>query len=126
MDFTMKNILSIQQQIHTAEKPYKCSGCGEGFWKKISLCNIQDLTKERLAFHVLNVGNSHCAKIISLPFRMNMGEKHYECHKDRKAFTMKSGLNVHQTKHRTEPWGCSDYGTAFVHLPVLIKHRIYR
>ena len=77
--------------IHTGEKPYKCSLCGNGYFLRNH--NRVHTGETRFECHV-------CGKLFKVPtwnMKKHTGEKPYECHLCEKSFHQISYLRKHET-----------------------------
>ena len=75
--FNHNSTLSENQQMHTAEKPYKCTECGKAYNRN---------------------------SILTTHLQVHTGEKPYKCAECGKAFSHSSHLTKHLRTHAGEWW----------------------
>ncbi|MGH0160603.1 UNVERIFIED_CONTAM: hypothetical protein FKN15_039602 [Acipenser sinensis] len=116
--FTLLKHEEKTQRIHTGEKPYHCSDCGN------LKAHQQVHTGEKL-YHCFDCGKSFSRSdsLVSHQ-RTHTGEKPYHCFDCGKSFSRSDSLVSHQRTHTGEkPYHCSDCGKNFSHLGTLKAHK---
>ncbi|XP_072893615.1 uncharacterized protein [Hemitrygon akajei] len=107
--------LQRHQQVHTGEKLFTCSDCGNGFSRSFKLQSHQRVhTGERL-FTCSDCGKGF-TQLASLQAHQSVhtGAKPFTCSVCGKTFTQSSNLQTHQRVHTGEKsFTCSDCGKGF-------------
>ncbi|XP_072279732.1 uncharacterized protein [Pyxicephalus adspersus] len=123
--FGKQSSLVLHYRIHRGLKPYSCSECGKSF-----ACR-SELTKHcRSHAGFKPYWCPECGKFFTSSStlirhqKIHTGEKHFICSECGKSFLTRSQMIIHQRVHTGEkPYPCSECSKCFVSRSDLVKHQ---
>uniref|UniRef100_A0A0A0MVJ1 Zinc finger protein 584 n=1 Tax=Papio anubis TaxID=9555 RepID=A0A0A0MVJ1_PAPAN len=113
-----------QQEVHVAEKLFKCSDCGKVFSKAFALLDHLIMHSEDRPFRCPTGRSASKEKSTHINPRKIHGETAHVCNECGKAFCYPSKLRKHQKVHTgIKPFKCSDCGKTFNRKDALVLHQ---
>ena len=124
--FKQRGNLTRHKLIHVGGKPYSCCTCSDSFTDLRSLITHQSIHAAEKPYLCTTCGKSfrHLGNLTKHK-RIHTGEKPYVCDTCGKAFAQQNSLNTHQRIHTGEkPYLCTTCGKSFSHSGNLATHNL--
>ncbi|XP_075997246.1 uncharacterized protein LOC142991124 [Genypterus blacodes] len=122
-NFTACKKLKVYTSIHTGEKQYCCSVCGQYFPHGSLMIHMRIHTGEKPHHCSVCGKNFNKSGTLTRHMRIHTGEKPFSCSVCDKTFNRNECLSLHMTKHTGErPFSCSVCGHNFARSGDLKNH----